>query len=338
MFDALPALSEETALSWAAAALAHFPVVNPQVCLIAHSENMTFRVDEAGSGRGFLLRLHIPHHEYLRGVRQMSLAIQSELSWLEALAGDTGLPLQQPQPTREGGLVAHVDLPDRQSAPATLLTWLDGAPFQLAAPQADALVEDLGRLLARLHNHTEHWPTPSAFIRPHYETAYLDQIAQELVGGVYAGLVAESDYLVFERCLSILSEQLNSLGKDSRHWGLIHNDLHPGNCLVVDGQVLPIDFSLCGFGYYLFDIGTTLGSLPPNFRSHMLSGYRELRPLPEDSLRMVEASLIASRLSYYTFILHDPTQQDWLRARLVRTAADLCRPHLAGESFLLKVR
>jgi len=338
MFDALPDLSEKVVLDWAFAALRHFPIRNPQVCLIAHSENLTFHVSAAGSEENFLLRLHIPLHEYLRGVRQMSLAIQSELRWLEALAVDLQLPLQQPQRTRDGELLAHVELSNGQTAPATLLTWLDGVPFQLASPQAPILVEELGRLLARLHNHTGHWSPPPAFIRPHYETAYLDKIAQELVQGVYTGLISEQHYLLFEHSLAILSKELADLGKDPSHWGLIHNDLHPGNCLVVDNQVLPIDFSLCGFGYYLFDIGTTLGSLPANFRPAVFAGYRSLRSLPEDHLHLIEGSLIASRLSYYAFILHEPTQQDWLSTRFSKTALDLCEPFLAGESFLFKVR
>ena len=335
---ALSLLTENEALDWAAAALAHFPVTHPDVCLIAHSENMTFHVSEATSGRHFLLRLHIPNHEYLRGVRQMSLAIQSELLWLEALAAGTGLPLQVPVRTHDGALLAQAELPDGEHVPATLLTWLDGAPFQLAAPEAPALVEDLGRLLARLHRHTETWSPPPAFIRPHYETAYLDHIAQELVSGVYAGMLSSDDYLACERSLVLLSELLDGLEKAPPYWGLIHNDLHPGNCLVVGGQVLPIDFSLSGFGYYLFDIGTALGSLPAAFRARMLTGYRSLRPIPDADIRLVEGSLIASRLSYYAFVLHDPAQRDWLRGRLAKTAAELCRPFLAGESFLYKIR
>jgi Ser/Thr protein kinase RdoA (MazF antagonist) len=268
----------------------------------------------------------------------MSLAIQSELVWLEALAAETGLPLQQPQRTRDGDLLAHVELQDGERVPATLLTWLDGAPFQLAAPNAPALVTELGRLLARLHLHTEGWQTPPAFVRPHYETAYLAHIAQELLGGVFSGLVTQADYLACERSLAALSDLLDRLPRHPPHWGLIHNDLHPGNCLVLGGQVLPIDFSQSGFGCYLFDIGMTLSSLPANFRAGMLAGYRSLRPLPEDGLRLVEGSLIASRLSYYAFHLHDPTQHDWLRGRLARLAAEICRPFLAGEGFLLHVR
>jgi Ser/Thr protein kinase RdoA (MazF antagonist) len=331
-------LTEDIALKWAAAALSHFPVEKPAVCLIAHSENMTFHVADGAHDREFLLRLHIPAHAYLRGVRQMSLAIQSELHWLDALAADTALPLQQPQRTREGDLLAIVDLSNGQSAPATLLTWLDGAPFQLASAEAAAMVQQLGSLLARLHNHSESWQVPLGFVRPHYETDYLGQIGQGLLEGVYQGVLSEQDYLVCERSLGTLNGALIGLKKDAATWGLIHNDLHTGNCLVVDHQVLPIDFSLSGFGYYLFDIGVTLGSLPAHFRKDMLSGYRNLRALPDESLNLIEGSLIASRLSYYSFILQDPTQHGWLRSRMAKTVEDLCRPFLAGEHFLMKVR
>jgi Ser/Thr protein kinase RdoA (MazF antagonist) len=103
-------------------ALGAYPLADPQLRLIAHEENTTFRVDATAAGGGrdrFLLRVHRP----ARHGRQVDpvAAIRSELDWLMALRADTGLPVPEPVCTTDGSLTttaASRDVP-AISMPAT---------------------------------------------------------------------------------------------------------------------------------------------------------------------------------------------------------------------------
>jgi Ser/Thr protein kinase RdoA (MazF antagonist) len=114
--------------------------------------------------------------------------------------------------------------------------------------------------------------------------------------------------------------------------------LHPGNCLVTGDAVCPIDFSLCGFGYYLFDLATCLGSLDTGVRQPLLDAYGAQRSLPPGAVRLLEAFLIISRMSFYGLALPDPGRQAWLQRRIPQVAETICRPFLQGKTFLFAAR
>src|SRR5262245_25669800 len=85
-------------------ALRHYDQDARSVRFIAHSENITFQISEAG-GEQFLLRLHRPLTHTFVGLRQQPDAIRSELRWLEDLAHETAIHVPQPIRNRDGSLV-----------------------------------------------------------------------------------------------------------------------------------------------------------------------------------------------------------------------------------------
>ena len=106
---------------------------------------------------------------------------------------------------------------------------------------------------------------------------------------------------------------------------MIHADLHSGNLLVRGEDVLVIDFSLCGYGSFLFDISIALvAGVPAEFRQDYLNAYRRCRPLPDELLPLVEAYGLAGVLSYCAFQVGNPEQWEWLTNRIPRLAAGEC--------------
>jgi len=103
-------------------------------------------------------------------------------------------------------------------------------------------------------------------------------------------------------------------------------------------KVLPIDFSLCGFGYFHFDLSTSLGSLNPPLRQGLLESYRTQRTLPKQAIRLLEAFFLISRISAYGFALPNPDQHTWLQRRTPQVVETICQSFLSGESFLFAVR
>ncbi|MBI2944465.1 MAG: phosphotransferase, partial [Candidatus Wallbacteria bacterium] len=83
---------------------------------------------------------------------------------------------------------------------------------------------------------------------------------------------------------------------------LIHADLHFGNVVFSANRAAPIDFDDAGFGYLMYDVATSL--IPyvesprwPELRDSLLTGYADVRPLPEQQLAVLPEFLAARNLT-----------------------------------------
>jgi Ser/Thr protein kinase RdoA (MazF antagonist) len=333
MDDAVAAVAR-----WAHAALGAYTLAGPSLQLLGQRENITFRVTEHARGEAFLLRLHRPRRTTFAGLRQAPTAIAAELVWLEALTRETPLTVPQPIRNRAGALVTLLPVPDAPPLPCTLLRWVEGQPFDPQVPTATAQVQQLGRLIATLHRHAQTWAIPADFVRPSYGAAFFAQVVARLEPGVATAIITPRDYAVIQQTMLTIGDLLAAMDRAPAHWGLIHNDLHPGNWLVWGKETRPIDFSLCGFGSFVFDLSTSMGSLPVPLRPALWESYGATEGLPANALRLLEACFIVSRLSAYTFMLPDPAQQAWLKGRIPEVVAGICQRFLRGESFVFSVR
>lgn len=95
-----------------------FPINVGKLELAWHSENITFRVTEAGTGEDYVLRLHRPGYHTLP-------ELNSERNWTEALRA-SGLPTQIPLPTEAGENFIPVDIPGEQSRYVGMTNWVEG--------------------------------------------------------------------------------------------------------------------------------------------------------------------------------------------------------------------
>jgi Ser/Thr protein kinase RdoA (MazF antagonist) len=135
-------------------ALDAYPLVDPELRLIADEENTTFRVDATvPDGRGrFLLRVHRPAR-HGRDV-DSATAVSSELAWLMALRADTDLLVPVPLGTVDGKLTTVTASADvQESRVCTVLHWMDGR-INSGSPRPVHL-RRLGSVMARLHNQAD---------------------------------------------------------------------------------------------------------------------------------------------------------------------------------------
>ena len=103
----------------------------------------------------------------------------------------------------------------------------------------------------------------------------------------------------FDRVASVMRDVMTHLGEGAGDFGLIHADLHLDNVLFWRGEVRVIDFDDCGFGYWLYDIAVALWELRyrddyEDFRSALIEGYTQHRPLPPGQLEHLD-DFIAAR-------------------------------------------
>jgi len=109
--------------------------------------------------------------------------------------------------------------------------------------------------------------------------------------------------------------------------GLIHADLHFGNLLVHQGQLVAIDFDDCGYGFHAYDLAIPLVSLEyyaklqkskdmyRNSRAALFAGYRSIERLDVKDEAMVHQLMIARNLFMVTWI-HSRSDHPRLQARL----------------------
>ncbi|MFM7427088.1 MAG: phosphotransferase enzyme family protein [Elainella sp.] len=288
-------------LEIAQVALAQYDLPAVSLTFLGQSQNTSFRIETA-PGEVFLLRLHVGlAADQTPEDWRSPEAIQSELLWLDAIAQETDLSVPQPLLNRLGNWVTMVDL-DGGPIACSLLRWVEGEHLAATGPQ----IVRLGRLMAQLHQQASNWSVPPGFSRPNHDAAQLRSAIGQLGTLVQNGTISAQDYQVFRQATAQVETLISTLEKTPDTWGLIHADLHQGNYLVHNTEVRPIDFSRCGFGFYLYDIGESLGDIEAALRPQFFEGYASLRPLPAGYQSVVEAFFIGATVENFAFHSSNP--------------------------------
>ncbi len=313
-------------------ALEAYPLVDQELRFIADEENATFRVDATapdGPDR-FLIRVHRPAR-HGRDV-DTAAAVDSELRWLAALRSETDLLVPAPFRTVDGKLTAVVASPDMpEPRVCSVLRWMDGRVH--ASSPRPVHLRRLGSVMARLHNHAGQWPIPPGFVRIRWdwETFFGDTM---VYGGVGAAdvwdLLPDELRRSFARVASGMRRVMTHLGEDADNFGLIHADLHLDNVLFWRDQVKVIDFDDCGYGYWLYDIAVSLWELRrrddyPDFRSALIDGYTQRRPLPPGGLAHLDDFIAAREVAFGLWFTGTAQVNPDFRAELDAVQADIGR-------------
>jgi Ser/Thr protein kinase RdoA (MazF antagonist) len=267
---------------------------------LSRSENVVFRVDN-DCGETFVLRVHRPGYHTLA-------ELNSEQAWNAALRS-AGISVPHSRRTRAGEYYAIVDVPGTaESRHVSVVDWFEGVTmFDLIQAEADggiqaAHFEQLGHLIARMHNVTEQWKPPAWF-----ERHALD--ADGLMGPApFWGPFWESSLFTPSQRRTVLEARtafhakLSALEKDSKHYGMIHADLVSANVLINGNELHAIDFDDAGFGWFIFDLVVALvdyADAPHHdaFRDALVAGYRSERNLEDEWVEILPMLYLVRALS-----------------------------------------
>ena len=85
-------------------------------------------------------------------------------------------------------------------------------------------------------------------------------------------------------------------------YSLIHADFHPNNVIVNGERLHVIDFDDAGFGWHAYDFAVALYHYQdapnhPAIRDALLDGYRQVRPLADDTVAMIPLFLLIRSLA-----------------------------------------
>lgn len=275
---------------------------------IQQHENAVYRADAK-----YLLRihkaaarLHVDHDPDLR---------QAELALLTHLA-EAGMNVQRP--------IAEAALSD--GTQATLLTWLEGYHITEAEFTPD-MQRQIGEMTARLHQAAAGFRHDNL---RRYDAAHvarlvdiLSQMGERHHLNIHEIAVACQAARVIEARLSSVSDEFVA----------IHCDLSQSNILLTENGPVPIDFSLCGFGHPMHDLGILLGNTSTQAqRKAMAEGYTAAGGRID--LPLLDAGYTLGLLEALDFHADVWPQEPWFASRLTRWVNELLRPLAEGKPIL----
>jgi len=299
------------------------------VTFIQHSENITFRVTTPG--KSFLLRLHLPLTSGMGSHGAKPEIVRSEMIWLNSLQRNR-LPVPQPVRNRAGEFVTRVTDADRKPVNATVLEWLEGEIYTREMETEDTVAQ-IGMLAGKIHSHSSRWRLPTGFERPTHNANYFTRVVDSLKPAVDDGRIDYYDLKILHTSIQELSRILQPIRKTRKSFGLIHGDLHRGNFLYHEGEISLIDFSLCAFGHFMYELGTCLSNIQPSLHPIFLSNYNRFFPLPKNYERLIEGFFIASYAVTFSFWLDNPEAQEALTQRVPYIAREYASKFNRDERF-----
>ena len=322
----------------ATAALEQYCLAGAELTLLSDADNTVFRVDvpRADSfnrhpylgkvgGRRFVLRVSTGDH---------ATATRSELVWLAALLRDTDLTVPEPVPTRDGSLLVAPSARKAGVSSVVLLRWVDGQA--LDSGLNPEMVVKVGRYMAELHNHSESFTPPAGFQRPTWDRNRLFGTRSVLHIPDANRYFSRDELKLFEAAAERVGRVMQRLGESREVFGLIHADMHNRSYLFHGDDVRAIDFSDCGWGYYLYDMAITLGELKhrddyPALHAAFVAGYRQVRPLSEQHESLVNTFMVARRVDLVNNILswEDPFLLRWV-PRFLEKSIEVLKRYLGN--------
>ena len=297
-----------------------------QLTLLNISENATYRVDDPVTGSRTVLRVHRPGYH-------TRAAIDSELAWVSALRQDGAVRTPAVVPATDGSHIV-AGHSDGESRNAVMFAWVPGAE-----PPQDRLVEDfeeLGAITARLHRHARGWARPAGFTRLTWD--YQRSIGPSGHWGRWQdGIgVGPAELRQLSRLDSRLRQRLAAFGTGPDRFGLIHADMRLANLLVDDGTVSVIDFDDCGFGWYMYDLGSSVSFIEhypqvPDMIDSWVNGYRSEEPLSEAEADELPTFVLLRRLLLVAWVgSHSDTElAASLGSEFTHVSCDLAEGYLS---------
>jgi len=298
-------------------ALAEYGMGEASLAFRSYTENAVFEVGDVTSGT----------HASLRICRSSwdADALAREIHWLESLgrAGDLRIP--EPIMTLADEPYCIVEQEGIPGARACVLfTWVPG-DYAEPAELTPTRMRRVGGFLATLHDHAETFYMPPELPMNRFGAAALaDENHRQNIATYFED---DEDLVWFDRAVEGTIDVMRELGDGSTVAGIIHGDFHQRNYVFDGSDIGALDFETLLWGYYLYDLATTLSYLVPEFlgdvdpaplRAAVCEGYASRRSLSGDVERILR---IFS--AYRVWVMADWSsgsprmlEHDWARRRL----------------------
>ncbi len=268
-------------------------LVSPKVSLLELSENMTCLLTDG-------------NNKYILQVNRLGYRtdaqLEGEFAWLRELNEETGLKTARVFTGNNGRTRQTFVSPEGTRYNYSLQEFLPG--IKLRDLDESRILQHLtlvGETAARLHLQSIKRSKTSEPVEA-FKWDIDEIVSPTARWGYYKDYPGLNDEQcsVLARMEAVIRNELEKYGRRSDRYGLIHADIHANNILINDNQLAVIDFDDCGYGWYLYDLGSAVSKfsygLHDMLRS-LVSGYERLRPLTEEDKQIIPAMVMLRRLA-----------------------------------------
>lgn len=277
-------------------ALRHYSFEIQQIKLFSYETNLLYRVRTV-DGETYVLRL-------ANGNWRSRSNAAAEVSWLDALAAETTVPVPRIIRAQDGSAIV---VPTAEGAPsgyhALLMSWLPGT--LLGKRLTEANLGKMGELFGQLHHHAGSWQPPPDFPHQRFDRMIArgepELLLSERAFAIYPSGVAEG---IHQMCNAVAAAYAALDPTDLR---VIHCDLWHDNIKVHRGLLYPFDFEDTIWGYRLHDIAMAMLDLYEEMdqkRYEQLlaafrTGYERHLPWPEGPLELLQIGRMLWRTNHF---------------------------------------
>lgn len=295
------------------------------------SDSVTFKLETETAGE-LLLRIH--------SERCSREEILSELEWLRHLSQIAELVVPVGLPDSSGSYILETGSgagnepggEKHQLSYVTLMRWVEGE--HSAGNLPDEQLHAVGVMLARMHEAGEQFVPSAEFTRPAWGADSFRKEWDKLEKH-HSALVPEAWWKLYQAAAARIPGELEAITPGPGNYGLIHGDLHGGNVVFAEGQPRAIDFGLCGYGYYMYDLAAALLELSTDQRRSLIRGYSSARALEPDYERKLECFFIMIMMGNYSHHISNPDELPSLQEEQPYALAYL-QEYFADSRFLFK--
>lgn len=324
-------------------ALEQYDFKNPKLEFIRHNENITYRL--SSEANTYVIRIHKPVEGFSLGIYQRDSNaleyLESEMQLVDYAGKCMNSPMQKPVKNKFGTFVSVLS----DETPVTVLEWVQGNTVENITV-TEELGEVIGTMVAKLHkcfNKLEINPYNEFFSRPlnHkikryiYDQKLLCIVEEELSIADRKGQIEKEQVATMKDALGVIKERMDELDVMQGMTGIVHADLSQSNLILSDKQIVPIDFSLSGYGFYYMDIGMILSQYKDNkIRKSIKRGYEKIMQ-KEVPLRYIEP-FFALGVLLFVACQHDKIyMQDWFDSATERWCKTIFTPLVNNKNFVL---
>lgn len=261
--------------------------------LLGRSENFVYEIQN----HDLILRItHSSHHD-------LNL-IKSELEWLNFL-NNKNINVAKPVISLNGKYTERIET-DESYFTICAFEKAQGEFVNYKNPEVfnEQLFMKMGKLTGKLHLLTKNYIPESDNKRYKWSEEDL--------------LINTKNYINEEKVINEINSivlKLKSIPENKDNFGLIHADIHYGNFLVQNGDLLLFDFDDSCYHYFIYDIAIILYStiidikdskqkivIIDRFFKSFFEGYNQENKLDEKYLKLIPEILRLRDLSLYVFI------------------------------------
>lgn len=312
------------------AILKNYHFDNPKITFLRHNENLVYQVID--QNKTYLLRIHKSIDGFSLKLHQKRFAqkeyIKSEMKILDYLHKYSDIGVQNPLKNKQGDFVSLLD----DGTPVTILTWIEGD--MLKEDECDQeLAYKIGEMVGNLH-------ISMAPLKDYQRYVYNQELVKRMKKEIRVAyqkkhLTNEQKEIVVDT-LDFVHKQMDILDKQNEEKVLVHYDLGLSNLIKRGEQITPIDFSLCGYGYYQMDIAAVVINFKDEERrKSLIKGFEDVTN-KKVNCSLIETFFAFSVLLFIAFQHEKVHKENWFEKGMLRWEETIFRPLLEGQTFLFK--